>query len=307
VSLLRRAAAACVLGLLAGTAQAASLQFCDRPLPGTAAQQDRLLRVADWVRQELAAADAPAALIARSGLDLHLLDQRYSHTGISLKDSPNGPWSVRQLYYACDEARPRLYDQGLAGFVLGADEGQGRVGHVWLLLLPTEAAAALAATALDKPQALGLLNPVYSANAHAWGQQYQNCNQWVAELLATAWAGPLAAPTATPPRERAQRWLAAQGYQPTVIEVGALMGLGLFIPWVHDDDHPAEDLARTRYRVSMPASIAAFVQARLPGARRVELCHDTRQLVIRHGWQPLSADCRPEPGDRVLPFADMAG
>ena len=35
--------------------------------------------------------------------------------------------------------------------------------------------------------ALALLGREYSANAYPFSPRYQNCNQWVAELLATAW------------------------------------------------------------------------------------------------------------------------
>ena len=54
-------------------------------------------------------------------MDLSRFGVRYSHSGVSLKTGDNAPWSVRQLYYACDEERPRLYDQGLAGFVFGTE------------------------------------------------------------------------------------------------------------------------------------------------------------------------------------------
>ena len=41
-------------------------------------------------------------------------------------------------------------------------------------------------------------------------------------------------------------------------------------------------LDRHRFRVSMPASIEAFVRERVPGARRVEFCHaGTRVLQVR--------------------------
>ena len=74
------------------------------------------------------------------------------------------------------------------------------------------------------------------------------------------------------------------------------------VPWVHNGDHPQDDLAAGRYRVSMPAAIEAFVQARLHAARRIELCHTERQIVVRQGWQPIAEGCRPADGDRVIPL-----
>ncbi|HMZ02810.1 MAG TPA: DUF2145 domain-containing protein, partial [Burkholderiaceae bacterium] len=95
------------------------------------------------------------ALIARSGTDLRLFDLTYSHAGVALQASANGPWSVRQLYFACEERRPRLFDQGLAGFVFGTDNP--RSGFVSILLLPEAAGAALERAALDSRRALALL------------------------------------------------------------------------------------------------------------------------------------------------------
>jgi hypothetical protein len=211
---------------------------------------------------------------------------------------------VRQLYFDCDERRPRLFDQGMAAFVLGGDEPT--LGYVSVLLLPPAPAAALESTALDNRQALALLGREYSANAYPFSPRYQNCNQWVAELLATAW-GPGGATRAemdgaADQRERAQAWLRGEGYEATVFDVGwrALMWAGNFIPWVHGDDHPAEDVEQQIYRVSMPTSIEAFVRRKLPDSERLEFCHTETQVVIRRGWEPIAEGCQAGPGDRVI-------
>jgi hypothetical protein len=290
--------AACLWGSAATChAVSASLRLCDRAAPVTAQQQDRLLRFAAIVRDELEASGQSVALIARSGLDLQRFGVRYSHAGVSLRASDNAPWSVRQLYYACDEGRPRLFDQGLAGFMFGADDPG--VGYVSIVLMPQEAAAAVERAALDKARALRLLAATYSANAYPFSLRYQNCNQWVMELLATAWG---ALDDGDDLRARAQAWLVERGYAPPPIEVGShlLMFAGGFIPWIRFDDHPEDDRYALRFRISMPASIEAFVQERVPGAQRIELCHDERQVVIRRGWQPVAEGCRPAAGDRVV-------
>ena len=108
-----------VIGACAAPAvHAESLHYCDDPPRLSAAEQGRLLSLAAVVRSVLAEAGDGAALVSRSGLALERLGQRYSHAGIALPENA-GSWSVRQLYYACDERVPRLYDQGLAGFVMG--------------------------------------------------------------------------------------------------------------------------------------------------------------------------------------------
>jgi hypothetical protein len=253
-----------------------------------------------WCAQTLDQSGQRLALIARAGTDLRRFGQRYSHAGIALLASPNTPWSVRQLYYDCDAGQPRLFDQGLPGFLLGGADPA--LGHIVLLLLPAPEAGALEAAALDARQALRVLGSSYSANAHAFSTRYQNCNQWVAELLAQAWGGlPADVPDA---RAQAQQWLRQQGYQPTRMQVAnPLVTLAAaLMPWLHTDDHPAGAVQAQQFDVSMPASIEAFVRRQVPGAQRIELCHDTRRMVLRQGWAPIGDGCQPAAGDRVIPL-----
>jgi hypothetical protein len=294
-----RAVGAAVLALACAGASASSVAFCDRAThPLSARQHDRLLRFAAVVRAELEASNGASAIVARSGLDLERFDQRYSHAGVSLRTSENGPWSVRQLYFACDERVPRLYDQGVAGFVAGTEDPT--LGYVSIMLLPSDSAQALAQRAHDNATSLGLLGAAYSANAYPFSERYQNCNQWVAELLALAWgdldaAGPDA-------RRAAQRWLHDAGYAPTLFDASSLLLTIVrpFVTWVHVDDHPDADRMARRYLVSMPASIEAFVRARLPNAQRIEICHAGDRVVVHRGWDPVAEGCVAGDGDRVI-------
>jgi hypothetical protein len=276
----------------------ASGRFCDFRPTLTATQQDRLLSFAAIARRELETSGHTLAIVARSGLDLSRFRIRYTHAGLSLAASGNGAWSVRQLYYDCDRGTPRLFDQGLAGFVYGGDDPTR--GWLSMLLLPPEAAQPLAHSALDAPRALALVGGAYSANAHAFATRYQNCNQWLAELLALAWGDVPAE------RAAAQRWLVARGYAPEPVEVDSrlLMFAAGFVPWLHSDDHPEDDLQRLRFRTSLPAAIEAFARGLWPGARRIELCHDGARVVVRHGWAPIDDGCVPGTGDRVIALDD---
>ncbi|MBX3621705.1 MAG: DUF2145 domain-containing protein [Rhizobacter sp.] len=300
---LGRARAALLLGLCvtALPALAGSYRFCDQPLTLDARQKDHLFRLGGLVKAELEQhAQGGVALMSRSGLDLARFGQRYSHAGFSLQASPDTPWAVRQLYYACDEQRPRLYDQGISGFLLGTEDPHE--GYVSIVFLPEAPARALERAAGDKREALSLLAGTYSANAYAYSERYQNCNQWVAEMMALAWSGQ---PPGEHPRTQAQGWLKAQDYTPTTFDIGdrLLMSLGIaFVPWLHRDDHPADDLHNARLRISMPASLEAFVREKIPGATRVELCHNDRHMVVHRGWTPIAEGCKPGPGDAVTPF-----
>ncbi len=331
-------AVASALTLCGASSVAASPAYCDSQVALSPGQQSKLLRFSEVVKAELEASGQSMALLARSGLNLARFGIRYSHAGISLQASHNTPWSVRQLYYACDEQKPRIFDQGMAGFVLGTDNAA--LGYVSAVLLPAEAAKTIEAAALDNRQALALLHPIYSPNAYAYGLRYQNCNQWVIELLATVLgklgvarqAGQERATSVTPDlplaltqdstqaftqdstqdaalmsepspaRSRAQAWLRQQGYSPSIVAVGSrlLMWAGAFIPLLRSDDHPEEDLAQLRYQVTMPASIEGFVQVKLPGAQRIEFCHNEQHIVIHRGWAPVAEGCVPSPEDRVI-------
>jgi hypothetical protein len=282
---------------------AGAMRYCDQPAQLSAEQKDRLFRFGAVIKTTLEESGRSLALIARSGLDLGRFGVRYSHAGVSLKTGLDTPWSVRQLYYACDENMPRIFDQGISGFLLGLNDPA--VGYVSVVLLPAAEAAPLERTVLDKRQALQALGTSYSANAYPFSQRYQNCNQWVAEMLAAAWSGQPGIDSAGSGeglRAQAQRWLLDQHYQPSVFDVGyrPLMWLARLVPWLHDDDHPTEDLDRAIYRVSMPASIEAFVQATVPAALRLEFCHAGQRVVIRRGWEPIAEGCLPGEQDTVI-------
>jgi len=290
-----------LLCLATGAAHAAApnsglSRFCDEDPSLSVAEESRLLRFAAIVRQELSAGDSDIALISRSGLDLSRFGIRYSHAALAWR-APSGTWSARQLYYACDEGKPRIFDQGVAGFTMGTDNPS--LGYISALRLPRAAADTLRPALLDGPRALGLLAAQYSANAYAYSLQYQNCNQWVAEMLAVAWSG---LPEGPDLRARAQDWLRAQRYAPEPVPVGSrlLMWLPTFVPLLHVDDHPQQDRDALRLQVSLPASLESFMHQRIPGSDRVEICHNERQIVVRHGWEPIADGCQAGPGDRVV-------
>ena len=299
----RRIAASFAFAALAlfasASAQAGIPVLCERGKEFSAEDQDRVLRFAAVAKQELERSGAGLALVSRAGLDLSRFGLLYSHAGIALKDEADGAWNVRQLYYACEESRPRLFDQGVAGFALGADApGQG---HVSLVFPDRENGALLERAAGDKRLALALLAGRYSANAYAFGTRYQNCNQWVAEILASAW-GHL--DDADRPRERAQHWLREQGYAAGPLKVPSrwMMFAGQFVPLVHVGDHPLDDIYALALRVSVPAAIEDFVRRRDPQARRVELCHDREHIVVHRGWDAMGPGCTAGPGDEVIPL-----
>ncbi|GGC62419.1 hypothetical protein GCM10011396_06650 [Undibacterium terreum] len=276
----------------------ASSAFCDRTQQLTAGQQDRSLQFAAVVRAELNALGDSSALISRSGLDLSRFQLRYSHAAVSWRDD-QGAWSARQLYYACSEEGPRIYDQGIPGFVTGIDDTS--LAYVSIVSLPASEANSLRRAVLDTPVVQHLLAVNYSANAYPFSTRYQNCNQWVMEMLAVAWGG-LA--DADDLRTQAQHWLQEANYAPEPVDVGshAVMFASMFVPLVHLGDHPEEDRRAMKLKVSLPSTVEAFVRQRVPDSERIEVCHDERQIVVHRGWTPVADGCKPGEGDRVLAF-----
>ncbi|WP_076592223.1 DUF2145 domain-containing protein [Herminiimonas arsenitoxidans] len=295
-SLLIVAAVTAVASANAASGSSALSNFCDRTQQLTASQQDRVLRFAAVVRDELAATNSGAVLISRSGLDLSRFHIRYSHTAIAWRDE-DATWTARQLYYACDEERPRIYDQGVAGFAMGIDNPA--LGYISIVKLPSDPAQMFKVTSLDKARALRLLAASYSANAYAYGLSYQNCNQWVMEILAAAWGN---LPDGDDLRERAQLWLRQAGYAPEPVAVNShwLMFASSFVPLLHLDDHPEDDRYAMKLKISLPATVETFVQEKFPTSERVEICHDGKRVVVHRGWSPIADGCIPGEGDRII-------
>jgi len=292
------AAVGCAFTALAFvSAQAGVLRYCDAGGTVSARQQSQLLQLSDIVKAQLDASGNRAALIATAGLDLGALNIRYSHMGISLQSSAHGRWAVRQLYFDCEQRQSRLFDQGIAGFATGRQPTDAV--YVSLVLPPPAADTALAQLASSNANSMALQSGTYSANAYPFSDRYQNCNQWVLEMLATAW-GALSVDNDV--RRSAQQWLRDHQYQPDVVKVNfaPLMWLSGQLPWLHRDDHPAEDQAALLYRVSLPESIEMFVQLQHPDAQRIELCMHNNHVVIRRGWQAIGAKCEADAGDETI-------
>ena len=287
-----------LLGSEPALAQSSSVStaFCDKSRQTSAAEQDHMLRFAAAVRDALDASGSDTFIISRSGLDLSRFHIRYSHSAIMVR-SDTGVWTARQLYYACDEGQPRIYDQGLAGFTQGSDDPA--LGYISIIVLPADSARAVRQGSQDSATALGLLAATYSANAYAFSIRYQNCNQWLIELLAAAWGD---WPDGAVTRAAAQHWLEDAHYDPEPVHVDSplLMIASLFTPLLHLDDHPKQDRAAMRLQVSLPSTIEAFVKQRLAASERLELCHNAHQIVTHHGWTPIADGCQASADDRVI-------
>lgn len=221
---------ASVLALAALPVQAG--RSCEARKP-TAATVTRGLALAEKTQAALeaehGASGARVVVLARMGQDLSRYGQRYSHLGYAYR-TPEGAWRVAHKLNGCGTAEAALYRQGLGEFFL---DDLWRYEAAWVV--PSREVQERLYPVLQDDGRLATLNiRPYSIVSYAWGQKYQQSNQWAIETLA------MAAEPAVTTREQAQAWLRFKGYQPTVLRLGALTRLGARAGTanVAFDDHP---------------------------------------------------------------------
>jgi Uncharacterized protein conserved in bacteria len=73
-----------------------------------------------------------------------------------------------------------------------------------------------------------------------------------------------------------------------------------FVPHVHLDDHPQEDIFAMQLKVSLPSTVETFVRDRQPDSERIEICYADKRIVVHRGWTPIADGCEPAEEDRVV-------
>jgi hypothetical protein len=204
-----------------------------KPLTAQTIEQGMALaqRTAQALDAEHARSGARVVVLARAGQDLSKYQLRYSHLGWAYKTA-QGPWRVLHKLNQCGTATGDLYRQGLGEFFL---DDLWRQEAAWVV--PAPALQAPLFTLLNDPRrSVALHARPYNLVSYAWGQRYQQSNQWAIETLA------MAAESGVATREQAQAWLRFKGYQPTTLKLGAFTRLGARAGTanVAFDDHPNE-------------------------------------------------------------------
>ncbi|MEJ6003117.1 DUF2145 domain-containing protein [Paucibacter soli] len=217
-----------LLLLAAGTSHAG--RPCeDRPLKPE--QIERGMGLALATARALDASGAEVVLLARAGQDLAKYGLQWSHLGFAYRDSAGAApvWRVLHKLNHCGTARSDLYRQGLGEFFLDRPH---RYEAAYMVLSP-EWQQRLLPLLRDNGRATLLHEPRYSMVAYAWGQRYQQSNQWALETLALA--------DEARSRGQAQAWARARGYQPSDLRLSTATRLGarMSMANVAFDDHPA--------------------------------------------------------------------
>ena len=227
------ASALCAL-VVAAPAPAHAGRACDRAQPPALRTIERGMalaqRTAAALDAEHARAGTQVVLLGRAGQDLSAYGLRYSHLGWAYK-TPQGPWRIVHKLNDCGTAVGQVYRQGLGEFFM---DDLHRYEAVWAV--PTPAVQQhLLAVLPDNARARVLQHRPYSMVSYAWGQRYQQSNQWAIETLAAAME-----PATIRTRDQAQAWLQFKGYVPTTLHIRALQRLGARVGSAHIafDDHP---------------------------------------------------------------------
>ena len=241
-----------VLAMAAHHAPAQAGRSCERK-PLDAQSFGLGMQLAQRTAQALDASGAQVVFLARAGQDLSKYRLHYSHLGIAYKGD-DGAWRVLHKLNQCGSARASIYSQGLGDFFL--DD----LWHYEAAFAVPDAAVQARLLGLVKgprTQLLQLNEPAYSVVSYAWGQKYQQSNQWAIETLAMAME-----PSAATTRARAQAWLQFKGYEPSTITLGPLTRLGGRISSanVAFDDHPNEKRFSDRIETVTADSVFAWLR-----------------------------------------------
>jgi hypothetical protein len=204
---------------------------CNQDRPSTASVI-KGLRLAEHTFASLDSSGSDVVLLARAGQDLGKYNIRYSHLGFAYRHKDNNGTSVWRIVHKlnhCGTAESAVYRQGLGEFFLDQPWKyeaafvplDGAMQKKLLHVLHDDAMLAI------------LHEKRYSMVSYAWGQKYQQSNQWVIETIALAMAD-------ARDRGEAQRWLKGRGYVPQTIRIDALSRLGgrITAANVAFDDHP---------------------------------------------------------------------
>ena len=252
----RHGLVAVVLGLLALTSPAAHAGRSCETRPVTTQSLERGLSLAQQTAMALNATDANVVLLARAGQDLTQYRLKWSHLGWAYRTQDadgHSMWRVVHKLNTCGTREASVYRQGLGEFFL---DDPWRYEAAWVV--PSQALQDQMLPLLqDDAQATRLHHAPYSIVSYAWGQKYQQSNQWAIETLALAME-----PGVDPDRQRAQAWLQLKGYEPTALNIGPFTRLGgrIGAANVAFDDHPNEKRYADRIETVTADSVFAWMK-----------------------------------------------
>lgn len=253
------ALAALLLGVAVGPAHAGRSCESKPPTPQRIEQGMQLAeRTARALDAEHARRGTQVVVLARAGQDLSKYRLRYSHLGWAYR-TPEGTWRVVHKLNQCGTAVAQIYRQGLGEFFL---DDLWRHEAAWAVPTP-EVQQRLLPVLTERTRVKALHQNAYSMVSYAWGQKYQQSNQWAIETMAGAME-----PGTIRTRAQAQAWLRFKGYEPTTLRLGPLTRLGGRVGSANIafDDHPNDKRYADRIETVTVDSVFDWLQrAQLAG------------------------------------------
>lgn len=248
--------AALVLGaaLIAWGGSAHAGRSCDnKPLTAETMSKglNLALNTAKALNAEYQKNGTQVVLLAREGQDLSKYELKYSHYGWAYR-TPEGAWRVAHKLNECGTAGGHIYRQGLGEFFL-----DDMWSYTAAIQVPKPAVQKALWSFLTQPTVLRLQNEPYSMVSYAWGQKYQQSNQWATETLAAAMN-----PAGIQNRAQAQSWLQAHGYEPSSLIIRAFSRLGgrMTAANIAFDDHPNDKRYASRIETVTVDSVTRWLQ-----------------------------------------------
>ena len=273
----------CGLALFAASATAAAqTPACTPryPPPETMAAMFDMAAVTSQRLDALEAVDV--AIAARGGQDLSKYGLRHSHLAILQRDD-SGQWQVFHLLNRCKSDTSALYREGLVNLLGESSVSSNlRVG----ILNPEVATALRQLLAGDAATAHALHQPRYSMLAWPGGDDYQNSNQWVLEMLAAAIAHSRDG-SVLDSRSKTRHWLKDNGFLPSRLHIGLGKRLGarFFVDNVAVTDHPASERISGNYSVVTVESTFNFLHDQQALQQELSIPH-RRLPTPAQGTQP---------------------
>ena len=238
------------LALLGSVGAAHAGRNCEnKPLSAQALTKG--MQTAQFIANALDKSSAQVVLLARAGTDLSKYGLSFSHFGFAYK-TPEGVWRVLHKLNTCGTAVSGVYRQGLGEFFL---DDMWKYDVAWVVPTP-EIQASLMGVLTDTAKHSAFHHAPYSMVSYAWGQKYQQSNQWALEVLAAA------IEPKVQNRSQAQAWLSLNGYTPTPLNISALTRLGGRVGTANIafDDHPNEKRFADRIETITVDSVFSWMQ-----------------------------------------------
>lgn len=192
------------------------------------------------------------AFIARVGTDLSKYHLHYSHVAFLIRDSSGKHWNVLHLLNHCGTSTSSIYNQGLMNFFI-----DNVYNYETRLIIPSQVLQKKLIALLHSKNKLILHESKYSLIAYPFSNLYQNSNQWVLEVTASALSG-------FNNRIKLQSWLRDENYHPNHFSIPKTMRLGaeIFKENIHFEDHPKQERYTNTYSFVGVESVFNFLYQR---------------------------------------------